>query len=168
MATGKPLSAVRPWLGWMALAVAALAVAFVPLPSSRFLPVERHIRLEASSFEYSPAVISVNPGDRVTIELASSDVVHGFYLDGYGLSVTADPGQPARLTFVASRPGTFRFRCSVTCGPLHPFMAGKLQVGPDWLFWRAVGLAALAAIGGAILANRRSAAGWDERIEVKA
>ncbi len=161
MVAGKPLSAVRPsWLGWIALAAAALAVAFVPPPSSSYPPTERHIHLEASSFDYSPAVIAVNPGDRVTLELASSDVVHGIFLDGYELSVTADPGQPARLSFVADRSGTFRFRCSVTCGPLHPFMAGKLQVGPNWLFWRAVGLAGVAAISGAALVHRRrSAAG---------
>jgi plastocyanin len=30
-------------------------------------PKERKFRIQASQFEYSPAVLSVNPGDRVTI-----------------------------------------------------------------------------------------------------
>jgi heme/copper-type cytochrome/quinol oxidase subunit 2 len=119
----------------------------VSLPAAR--PAERHVRLEASSFAFAPAVIAVNRGDRVTLELVATDVVHGLYLDGYELSVTADPGQPATLTFIADRPGTFRFRCSVTCGPLHPFMIGKLRVGSNGLLWRAVALSVLAVVAGA-------------------
>ncbi len=126
--------------------LAALAIAFLPSPPSAAAPVDRHIRIEASSFEYAPATIQVNPGDTVTIDLVATDVVHGLYLDGYGLNLTADPGQTSTLTFVADRPGSFRFRCSVTCGPLHPFMIGKLNVGINWLLWRAVGLAVLALI----------------------
>lgn len=94
---------------------------------------------------FNPAAITVRAGDRVTLELVSTDVVHGLYLDGYGLSVTADPGQPASLAFVADRPGTFRFRCSVTCGPLHPFLVGKLHVGSNGVLWRAVAIAVLIA-----------------------
>ena len=157
MATGKPLS-FRTSLGWAALAVAALAVAIVPPPPAGHSTVQRHIRVSASSFEYAPAVIAVNPGDQVTLELASSDVVHGLFVDGYELNVTAEPGQPARLTFVADRPGVFRWRCSVSCGPLHPFMAGRLKVGPPLTFYAAVVLAAMAlAFGGTAL--RRPGAG---------
>lgn len=141
---------------WMAVAIGltALAVAVVPAPVSVAAPADRLIRVEASAFEYAPGVIDVNPGDRVTLELAATDVVHGLYIDGYDLSVTADPGQPARLTFVADRPGSFRIRCSVTCGPLHPFMIGKLNVGPNWMLARAIGVAALAAFAGAWLIRK--------------
>jgi heme/copper-type cytochrome/quinol oxidase subunit 2 len=93
------------------------------------VPGSHDLRIAASQYEFGPAVISVNQGDRVTIELVSTDVVHGLYLDGYDLEVTADPGQTASLSFIADKSGTFRFRCSVTCGPLHPFMIGKLKVG---------------------------------------
>ena len=102
---------------------------------------DRHFRIEASSFQYTPEAIHVNPGDHVTIDLVSTDVVHGLYIDGYDLNVTADPGQTATLSFVADRAGSFRFRCSVTCGALHPFMIGKLNVGSNDLLWRAIGLA---------------------------
>lgn len=127
-------------------ALATLLLAFVPLPQPQQTPTERTFRVEASSFEFSPAEITVNKGDRVTIELTSMDVVHGLYLDGYGLHVEVDPGQIETLTFTADRSGTFRFRCSVACGDLHPFMIGKLQVGANLLFWRGVGLAVLAII----------------------
>jgi heme/copper-type cytochrome/quinol oxidase subunit 2 len=50
------------------------------------------------------------------------------------------------LTFVADKEGSFRLRCSVTCGAFHPFMTGKLEVGQNLLIWRATALAVLAAV----------------------
>lgn len=111
-------------------------------------PADRIIRLEAKSFEYTPPIIHVSQGDRVTLEIVSTDVVHGIYIDDYGLEASADPGQTARLSFVADRAGTFRFRCSVTCGALHPFMIGKLKVGSNALLWRGIGLAFVAVLAG--------------------
>jgi len=138
----------RAVISWLALGSAALLVAFAPF---NFQPatsnLEHFFHIEAGDFAYSPAVLHVNPGDRVTIELASTDVVHGIYIDGYEVSVTADPGQPATLSFVADRPGTFRLRCPVTCGALHPFMVGKLQVGTNLLLWRGIGLVFVALLG---------------------
>lgn len=132
---------------WLVWGVLALVIVFVPLPAGTAVPTSHTLHLEASSFAFSPAVIEVNPGDEVTIELTSTDVVHGLYLDGYDLEITADPGQSARLTFTADKIGTFRFRCSVTCGALHPFMIGKLKVGPNLLLWRGLALSVLVVIG---------------------
>ena len=130
------------------LALAGLAIGLWPAPSALAAPIDRHFRVEASQFAYAPAVLSANPGDTVTLDVVATDVEHGLFLDGYGLSVTAQPGQTAHLTFVADRTGTFRFRCSVTCGALHPFMIGKLEVGSNWLLIRAAGLALLGMIAG--------------------
>lgn len=130
--------------------VAASVIVLFPAPSRTNPPTERIVRIEADWSTYTPAVVAVNAGDRVTIELVATDVVHGLHIDGYNLSVTADPGQRGRLSFVADRAGTFRFRCSVTCGPLHPFMIGKLQVGQNYLLWRAIGLAVIASLAGVL------------------
>lgn len=135
-------------ISWVVLGVAALLVAFAPFnqqPSTE--NTERFFHVEAGDFAYSPGVLTVNLCDKVTIELVSTDVVHGLYVDGYDVSVTADPGQPATLSFTADRSGTFRLRCSVTCGALHPFMTGKLQVGSNFLLWRGIGLAFVALLG---------------------
>jgi len=130
-----------------AFGVAGLGIAILPLPIHSSPPQARNFRIEASQFSYSPAELRVNPGDTVTIQLVSTDVVHGLYIDGYDISVEATPGQTASLSFVATTPGTFRFRCNVTCGAMHPFMIGKMKVGSNNLFFRSAGLALLAAIG---------------------
>ncbi len=139
--------------GGILAGLAALVVAFAPLPETAApRPAARTIRVEASQFSYSPSVMSVNQGDTITLELVSMDVVHGLYVDGYGVSVEADPGQTRTLTFTANRPGSFRIRCNVTCGPMHPFMIGKLNVGPNLNFLRSMGLAFVGLAGLAFLA----------------
>ena len=115
--------------------MAGLVVAFAPLPVPAIAPQARTFELDARQFTYSPSELSVNQGDTVTIHLVSTDVVHGLYVDGYDVSVEADPGQSATLTFVADKPGSFRFRCNITCGAMHSFMIGKLTVGTNnWLY----------------------------------
>jgi len=136
------------------LILSGLVVAFAPLPIQTVAPQERNFRIEARQFAYSPAELNVNPGDTVTIQLVSTDVVHGLYMDGYDISVEADPGQTATLTFVADKPGSFRFRCNVTCGAMHPFMIGKLNVGNNNWLYRSIGLSLVALLGIFILAKR--------------
>jgi heme/copper-type cytochrome/quinol oxidase subunit 2 len=146
---------MRSRLFLILLILAGLAVAFAPLSVHFTPPQARTFRIEARQFAYSPSELNVNPGDTVTIQLVSMDVVHGLYVDGYDVSAEADPGQTATLTFIADKPGSFRFRCNITCGAMHPFMIGKLIVGTnDWLF-RSIGLAMLAVIGVAVMARQK-------------
>lgn len=136
------------WWHWVILIALVLLVLLVPIPAQASTPTERTFRIEASRFEYSPAILQVNPGDKVTIELVATDVVHGLSIDGYNLETTADPGRSTKITFVANREGSFRFHCTTTCGNLHPFMIGKLEVGRNTLLWRAIGLVGLAMFAG--------------------
>jgi heme/copper-type cytochrome/quinol oxidase subunit 2 len=154
MVAGSLRASPKRWVAWAVVALAALILAWAPFPSPAQAASERTIRIEARSFAYTPGTLRVNPGDRVTLELVSMDVVHGLYLEGYNLNLRADPGQTARITFTADRSGTFRFQCSVTCGALHPFMIGKLTVGSSSLWMRAAGLSLLAALAGFLLWRR--------------
>jgi len=142
------LKSLSPVWRWGILALLTLLILFLPIPGNAAEPAEKTFQIKASQFAYSPAILAVNPGDQVTIELLAADVVHGLSIDGYKLETTSDPGQTARLTFVADQQGSFRFRCTVTCGNLHPFMIGKLQVGQNALLWRGALLAGLALIAG--------------------
>ena len=138
---------MNPRFSLLLFVMVGLVVAFVPLPVPPITPQLRTFQLDARQFAYSPSQLRVNPGDAVTIQLVSTDVVHGLYIDDYDISVEADPGQTAILTFVADKPGSFRFRCNVTCGAMHPFMIGKLTVGANAWLLRSISLAALAVIG---------------------
>src|SRR5215213_3950042 len=70
---------------FLLLAMASLVVAFAPLPVPVVAPQERIFQIDARQFAYSPSELAVNPGDLVTIQLISTDVVHGLYIDGYNL-----------------------------------------------------------------------------------
>ena len=138
---------MNPRFKLLLFVMAGLVVAFAPLPVSTIPPQVRTFEIGARQFAYSPAELKVNRGDIVNIQLVSTDVVHGLYLDGYDISIEADPGQTETLSFIADKPGSFRFRCNVTCGAMHPFMIGKLTVGSNGWFFRSIGLATLAVIG---------------------
>jgi heme/copper-type cytochrome/quinol oxidase subunit 2 len=138
-------------LHFLLVAFSGLIVMLAPIPPALEAPQDRAVRVLASSYQYEPGVVRVNRGDRVTLELVSTDVVHGLQLDGYDLELQADPGQKRSITFTAERSGSFRWRCSVSCGALHPFMIGKLVVGDNSLLWRSAGLATLMVLAGLLL-----------------
>ena len=111
----------------------------------------RHISIDARRFGYTPGRIIVNKGDILILRFSTSDVTHGFHLDGYPIKLIARKGvtfqqntwqeekghlktdwnRVATVKFTASRSGKFIFRCSETCGNLHPFMTGELVVKPN-------------------------------------
>ena len=125
---------------------------------------ERDIYISAQQWEYDPYRIIVNQGDRIRLTLASQDVVHGFFLEAHDIEAALYPGRPQfqmrhpsrekkykpvdDVVFDVKRFGKYYYRCSVTCGTLHPFMLGELIVLPNYPFW-----AALGATGGILLAG---------------
>lgn len=132
------------WL--IAFVLLALGVLLVPLPEVS-QATTRYITLDAKQFEFTPGRVHVNQGDRVVITLTASDVVHGFYLDGYSLERRVEPGISQKIEFVADKTGKFRYRCAVSCGSLHPFMIGELVVDSNTPYWRAAALVLLTAAG---------------------
>ncbi len=145
------MSSNSRWLTVVAGAVGLLVVGALLLPSLlRPKPVDRTITVEAQKYGYTPAVIKVNKGDRITLRFKAKDVTHGFFLEGYDLDGKARPEMPSfwvrrpstgedfhpvdEITFVADREGKFRYRCSTTCGYMHPFMQGEMIVAPNRLF----------------------------------
>jgi plastocyanin len=117
----------------------ALAILFLPIPVFAD-PVTHDVAMNLEQFAFEPPVLHVNQGDRVRLTLQATDVVHGFYLDDYKLDARVEPGISQQVEFVADRVGKFRYRCSISCGTLHPFMIGELVVSPNLVFIRAIGL----------------------------
>lgn len=128
-------------------AVLGVLVLVTPWPVSVPSGGEREVLVQARQYAYAPGVVRVAQGEQVSLVLEAEDVTHGLYLDGYGIDLVSVPGRRARASFVGDRPGKFRFRCSKVCGNLHPFMLGELIVEPNLPWWRAAGLAVLAAAG---------------------
>ena len=118
-------------------------------------PTERSIAIEAEQYGFTPPVIRLNRGDTVRLTLSALDVPHGFYLEGYGFDAHMVPEEDPEvrwlsagteyesvrvIEFTADKVGKFRFRCSLTCGSLHPFMLGEIIVRPNYLFTAGIGL----------------------------
>ncbi|MDD5542189.1 MAG: hypothetical protein PHX83_03375 [Acidobacteriia bacterium] len=137
-------------------------------------PQDRSITITAHKYAYDPPVLQVNRGDRIHLHLVAQDVTHGFYLEGYNLEAKMRPENDTfwvrhpsqggdfeevdEVSFVASRPGKFRYRCSITCGYMHPFMQGELIVRPNHLFSTSVGLS-MGLLLGMLLVFRPSSQG---------
>lgn len=127
------------------------------------VPGERTFTITAHKYAYEPSILTVNRGDRVRIQLVARDVTHGFYLEGYDLEAKARPDNPSfwvrhpsnpkdyeeveEISFVADHAGKFHYRCSITCGYMHPFMQGELIVRPNYLYPTSLGLLLSLAAG---------------------
>jgi heme/copper-type cytochrome/quinol oxidase subunit 2 len=110
-------------------------------------PVSRNIVVKARQYAYEPEHINANKGDTLNINLVSMDVTHGFYVEGYDIDAQVQsnlatikfrhPSQGYKwqdtnmIVIIANKTGKFRYRCSHTCGTMHPFMQGELIVNPN-------------------------------------
>ena len=149
---------VHKWPGYgLAILLVAGAVAVgALLVTPTAPPQERRIEMKVRQYAYNPPIIKVNRGDTIRLRFESEDVVHGFYLEGYDIDASIIPQSPyvevwrpsspedtrqkvEELVFVANRTGKFRYRCSHTCGTMHPFMSGEFVVAPNRLFAAGLG-----------------------------
>ena len=124
-----------------------VAAMLVPIPTAASAPQAHTIDVTARQFAFEPATLDIQRGDTVTIHLESLDAAHGMFVDGYPVDLHAEPGKSAETTFVADKAGKFKFRCSVSCGILHPFMIGEMNVEPDFPFARAAAATVIAMLG---------------------
>lgn len=155
---------------WPVAAVAGIAAATLwllglPTPAT----VTQHdISITARQYAYEPHRIVVNSGDQIRLRLVSQDVVHGFFLEGHDIEAEVQPGkltfklrhpsyeetfrEVEDVVFTAGGPGKYRYRCSVTCGTLHPFMLGELVVRPNSVFYAgAIGAGAVLIVTFALM-----------------
>lgn len=163
-------------IGSAMTAACATGGALVQTPDAP--PQERRIAMTARQYAYEPGVVRVNQGDTIRLRIEAADVVHGFFLEGHDLEallvpqspflLVSRPSEPAaepekreEIAFVAGRPGKFRFRCSHTCGTMHPFMVGELVVAPNRLYGAGLGAFVGMLLAGGVLAlwGRESLAG---------
>ena len=122
----------------MGIALAALFVTGPTDPCAADASAEAGtVRLHLDTYRYQYALageesgdapISVPMGSNVVLCVTSTDVTHGFAIDGYPVSEEIPAGQTIAIRFVADKAGDFTIYCTVFCGPGHPQHKGTLHV----------------------------------------
>ena len=79
---------------------------------------------------WTPSPLHVPQGATVTFYVTSSDVLHGFEVQGTTINVTAVPGVTGTATYTFSRAGTYHIVCNEFCGVEHQAMIGRIIVDP--------------------------------------
>ena len=173
-----PVAAQRPpRAGWMIAGLLAAAVglgagAGVLILGGAAAPQDRDITIYAKQYSFDPPVIHANLGDRLHLKLVSLDVVHGFFLEGFDVDAEILPQQKNALVrhpsqgdqrveqeeiaVVVDKTGKFRYRCSHTCGAMHPFMAGELIVAPNHSLHGGIGASLGLLVGFTLVVRRRA------------
>ncbi len=65
---------------------------------------------------FTPQTITVDKRNRVEIHVGNTtDAVHGFSIEGYGIREEVKPGEPIEVDFTATNAGTYKVYCQ-----LHP------------------------------------------------
>ncbi len=72
------------------------------------------------------AVVPINKV--VRLEITSTDVIHSFVVQSFGVRVDAVPGRLNETWFKADREGVYYGQCSKICGKDHAFMPIAFRV----------------------------------------
>jgi cytochrome c oxidase subunit 2 len=87
------------------------------------------LAVTASNYKFAPSMITVQVDQAVTLDLTSTEGVHGIQSSDLGIpATTIAPGRIKTVTFTPKKTGTFLVHCSVPCGPGHADMVLIVKV----------------------------------------
>lgn len=114
------------------VAAALVGVTALPLSATNLnprAPRRVDVVIDAHMGHFGPRVIRVHRGDTVHVTLRAMDTAHGFKIQGNeAVDITAYPGMPAEVSFVADWEGGREWFCTFSCGPQHGSMTGMITV----------------------------------------
>ncbi|MFQ6125019.1 MAG: hypothetical protein ACE5R6_10520 [Candidatus Heimdallarchaeota archaeon] len=120
----------------------------------------RIIELIAYQFGWDPEKITVQVGETIIFRVTANDTAHGFYIDGKDIFLDVFPFQVVDTEpILFDRPGKFKIRCSLPCGPLHPFMVADLIVEPNYPFYIFIGSTMVLTVGSVLTLQKNSSSG---------
>ncbi len=90
----------------------------------------RVVQIMASRFKFEPSTVVVAQGEKIRLEVASTDVPHGITIPDMNIDRRLEPNKTEAIDLTADKAGTFHFHCSVWCGEGHDRMHGELVVLP--------------------------------------
>ncbi|MFB5614365.1 MAG: ethylbenzene dehydrogenase-related protein, partial [Candidatus Nitrosomaritimum yanchengensis] len=111
--------------------VAVIVIGYVMMnysPSGTTSGEDKSFDIVAFQWGFEPQFIEVNKGDHLTLNIATDDVPHGIAIDEYQINEPIMVEENTKLEFVADKPGTFEFFCSIPCGAGHDQQGGFLIV----------------------------------------
>ncbi len=88
----------------------------------------RTIKMTAELWKFTPSVVRVKQGEKVTLEVTGVSGTHGIAIPGLGINETVIQGQTVDIDIPTDKTGTFDFRCSIQCGSGHNDMTGQVIV----------------------------------------
>lgn len=91
-------------------------------------PNHYEVVIVGQAWSFNPAEVRLPLGARVDFISTSTDVLHGFNIEGTRVNVMLIPGQVSRQQYTFTRAGEYLLICHEFCGIGHHFMAGKVIV----------------------------------------
>jgi cytochrome c oxidase subunit 2 len=111
------------------IALFAGAIIAASAATASAAPANAPITITASNWKFAPAEVTVHVGQPVTLDLTSTEGVHGLQSDDIGLpATTIVPGRTQSVTFTPKKTGTYVLHCTIPCGPGHAKMALVVHV----------------------------------------
>lgn len=99
------------------------------------MEVKATARMWSWNFAYpggrSSSKLYVPVGKPVKVDLASVDVLHGFYIPAFRVKRDVVPGMINNVWFVANKPGSYDIFCSSYCGTGHSAMITTVEALPE-------------------------------------
>ena len=88
------------------------------------------VHMLAHLWAWTPSPLHVPQGAEITFYVTSSDVLHGFEVQGTTINMTAVPGTIGAVSYTFQHAGTYNIICNEFCGLEHQNMLGRIIVDP--------------------------------------
>ncbi|MFY9720124.1 MAG: cupredoxin domain-containing protein [Candidatus Cybelea sp.] len=89
------------------------------------------INIVASDWKFTPDTIQIHVDQESTLQLTSSQGVHGLQSDALGIPLTTiAPGSSTNVKVTPKKAGKYVLHCAIMCGAGHPNMTLTVNVVP--------------------------------------
>ncbi len=82
----------------------------------------------SSAFRYEPAEVEIPKGATVRIQVATTDVIHGFQITGTNVNFMVEPSLISSYTYTFDKQGEYLVLCNEYCGIGHSEMTSIVKV----------------------------------------
>jgi len=100
----------------------SLLIALLFATSAFSQSATRRIEIHARRFSFTPAEITLEKGETVTLALTSDDVPHSLLIEGLHVNATMTKGHLTEVIITPETAGDFKGRCGRFCGSGHGSM----------------------------------------------